>query len=384
MRLRRFALPIILVSAILLLGGVTAAFVAAKSQPPSAAMVSPAEAAPAPAEAAPAPAEAAPAPAEAAPAPAEAAPAPAEATPASALLLKTVLEPGSKSSSGSGAKSVSGATSGESSPPVSQEEGPTEDAEGEGVGQGTVYTWKDGDKTQRVVLQARPSVRETVADAAEDGVIKKDGVIKDVIKKDGVIKDVIKKDGVIKDVIKKDGVIKDVIKKDGVIKDVIKKDGVIKDVIKKDGVIKDVIKKDGVIKDVIKKDGVIKDVIKKDGVIKDVIKKGELDSIVREQSERGDGEGQPVFRSESGGGLMTLPGGIVLALDPAWDRDAVESFFSGNGIALERASELDFLDNGFFVETEPGFPSLELANTLASQDGVILSSPNWAREVESK
>ena len=81
---------------------------------------------------------------------------------------------------------------------------------------------------------------------------------------------------------------------------------------------------------------------------------------------------------------MTLPGGIVLALDPQWDQATVEKFFSRNGIALERASELDFLDNGFFVETEPGLLSLELANSLAGQDGVILSSPNWAREVESK
>ena len=58
----------------------------------------------------------------------------------------------------------------------------------EGASQGTVYTWQDGDRAQRAVLQARPAVREAVADAAEDGVIKKDGVIKDVIKKDGVIK----------------------------------------------------------------------------------------------------------------------------------------------------------------------------------------------------
>ena len=153
----------------------------------------------------------------------------------------------------------------------------------EGASQGTVYTWQDGDRTRRAVLQTRPAVRETVADATEDGVAKKE----------------------------------------------------------------------------------------------------ELDSVVREQSE-GDSGGQPMFRSESGGELMTLPGGIVLALDPEWDRDAVESFFSRSGIALERASELDFLDNGFFVETEPGFPSLELANALAGQEGVILSSPNWAREVELK
>ena len=310
MRLKRFALPVILVSAILLLGGVTVAFVAAKSQPPTAAAVSPAEAAPASAsrlETVPEPAAKSQPPTAAVVSPAEAAPAPAEAAPSPIPLVKPAMEPALKSSSGSGAKSVSDATSGESSPPVSQAEGPTEDAEGEVAGQGTVYTWQDGDRTRRIVLQARPSVRETVADAAEDGVIKGDGVTKN----DGVTK----------------------------------------------------------------KDNVIKN----DGVIK----KEQLDSIVREQSQRGNGD-QPVFRSESGGGLMTLPGGIVLALDPQWDRDTVESFFLRNGIALERTSELDFLDNGFFVETEPGFPSLELANTLAGQDGVILSSPNWAREVESK
>ena len=33
--------------------------------------------------------------------------------------------------------------------------------------------------------------------------------------------------------------------------------------------------------------------------------------------------------------------------------------------------------NGFLVETEPGFPSLELANALAAQAGVWVSSPNW-------
>ena len=110
--------------------------------------------------------------------------------------------------------------------------------------------------------------------------------------------------------------------------------------------------------------------------------KGDVDRIVRKRSALGGS--QPVFRSESGGALMTLPGGVILALDPEWGEDAVENFFSQNGISLEHASELDFLDNGFLVETEPGFPSLELANALAGQEGVILSSPNWAREVELK
>ncbi len=157
-------------------------------------------------------------------------------------------------------------------------------SEMEGASQGTVYTWQDGDKTRRVVLQTAPpaQAQDTVA-ASEDGTVNREGT----------------------------------------------------------------------------------------------------SSSIRSQPETA-ADGQPVFRSESGGGLMTLPGGVLLALDPEWDQAAVEKFFSQNGISMDRTSELDYIDNGFFVETEPGFPSLELANTLAGQDGVILSSPNWTREMESR
>ena len=106
-------------------------------------------------------------------------------------------------------------------------------------------------------------------------------------------------------------------------------------------------------------------------------------SIVRKQGKDGI-EAEPVFRSESGGGLMTLPGGIMLALAPEWDQAAVDKFFAGNDIPADQVTPLEFLDNGFFVETEPGFQSLELANSLASQEGVVVSSPNWWREVEAK
>ena len=106
-------------------------------------------------------------------------------------------------------------------------------------------------------------------------------------------------------------------------------------------------------------------------------------SIIRKQA-KDSGEAKPVFRSESGGGLMTLPGGVMLALDPEWDQAAVDKFFAGNDIPADHVMALEFLDNGFFVETEPGFPSLELANSLAPQEGVVVSSPNWWREVEAK
>ena len=113
-----------------------------------------------------------------------------------------------------------------------------------------------------------------------------------------------------------------------------------------------------------------------------VVAKGQ-DSIVRKQSSQGSNV-QPVFKPESGEGLMTLPGGVLLALEPGWDDAQVKKFFAGNDIAEDRLTELDFLDNGFLVSTEPGFPALELANDLAHQDGVVSASPNWSREREPR
>ena len=96
-------------------------------------------------------------------------------------------------------------------------------------------------------------------------------------------------------------------------------------------------------------------------------------------SAAGGAGGHPVFLSESGT-LMTLPGGVILILDEDWGIDLVAAFLARNGIPPDRVSGLDYLANGFFVETEPGFASLDLANALAGQPGVELSSPNWWRD----
>ena len=114
-----------------------------------------------------------------------------------------------------------------------------------------------------------------------------------------------------------------------------------------------------------------------------VLVKGAVDSIVQRDARHGTDNG-PVFKSESGGGLMTLPGGVLLALNPEWDQAEVDSFLADNGITSDQISELGFIENGFLVETESGFPSLDLANELANQDGVLISSPNWSTEVETK
>ena len=115
----------------------------------------------------------------------------------------------------------------------------------------------------------------------------------------------------------------------------------------------------------------------------DVVARGSTESIVRVKSANPE-DSLPVFRSQSGGGLMSLPGGVLLSLDSEWDQAQVESFFSENGISMDQVSELEFLPNGFLVNTAPGFPSLELANSLAAQDGVEISSPNWWNQFEAK
>ena len=115
----------------------------------------------------------------------------------------------------------------------------------------------------------------------------------------------------------------------------------------------------------------------------EVVARGSTESIVRLKSGNTQ-DSLPVFRSQSGGGLMTLPGGVLLSLDSEWDQAQVESFFSENGISMDQVSELEFLPNGFLVNTAPGFPSLELANSLADQDGVEISSPNWWNQFEAK
>ena len=111
-------------------------------------------------------------------------------------------------------------------------------------------------------------------------------------------------------------------------------------------------------------------------------------SIVRKQADPQQAdpqqEGGPVFLSESGGTLMTLPGGVLLKLDSNWDEETVEEFLAENGIDAERVSPIGFIENTFFVESEPGFASLELANSLAAKEGVEISSPNWWMDVEAK
>ena len=103
------------------------------------------------------------------------------------------------------------------------------------------------------------------------------------------------------------------------------------------------------------------------------------DSIVP-KSDKQSADAKPVFRSGSDGSLMTLPGGVLLALDSSWTQEQIDAFFMANDIDPADVSPIEYLGNTFFIETKPGLPSLEEANKLALLDGVEISSPNWWQE----
>ena len=127
-------------------------------------------------------------------------------------------------------------------------------------------------------------------------------------------------------------------------------------------------------------------VVEKDsrGLPRDVVSANDDGTnVVKSADAQSKSDTLPVFRSESGA-LMTLPGGVLLVLSSEWNQAETNAFFSNNGIKMDRVSELGYVANGFFIETEPGFPSLDLANALAVQDGVEISSPNWGRDATRK
>ena len=115
----------------------------------------------------------------------------------------------------------------------------------------------------------------------------------------------------------------------------------------------------------------------------DVLATAPSGSVFRSVNSGERSTGLPVFTSSSGD-LMTLPGGVLLLLDQDWPEARVKRFFADNAIRRSDVSELGWIDNGYFIETAPGFPSLTLANALAGQEGVEISSPNWWQQVELK
>lgn len=95
------------------------------------------------------------------------------------------------------------------------------------------------------------------------------------------------------------------------------------------------------------------------------------------------GQALPVFRSESSGEMMTLPGGVLVLFESEYGAAEINSFFTEHGISKGLVTPT-LLDNSFEIGTAPGFDSLELANRLAGQPGVVFAIPDWTFEAVTK
>ena len=91
-------------------------------------------------------------------------------------------------------------------------------------------------------------------------------------------------------------------------------------------------------------------------------------------------KGRPVFRTRSGE-LLLLPGGVIVQLRPGLDPAAA---LAPHGVNIDRVRPIEHLADRYLIRTEPGLESLELANALFGQEGILSSRPNWAREIASK
>ena len=113
---------------------------------------------------------------------------------------------------------------------------------------------------------------------------------------------------------------------------------------------------------------------------------GQGDAIVARSavtSTQANGQALPVFRSESSGNLMTLPGGVLVVFDSDLDDAQISKFLTEQGISKNRVIPM-LLHNAFEIVTEPGFPALELANRLATSAELLVASPNWAFDAVTK
>jgi len=104
--------------------------------------------------------------------------------------------------------------------------------------------------------------------------------------------------------------------------------------------------------------------------------------VSKSLNQSSNGKYSPVFQTSYGSNLA-LPGNIIVELEPNFSEKQAEAFFGSKGLRIHKKLELDGR-NIYEVETPAGAASLNIANSLHGQTGVISSTPNWWRDVTAK
>lgn len=97
-----------------------------------------------------------------------------------------------------------------------------------------------------------------------------------------------------------------------------------------------------------------------------------------------DGKYSPVFHDTPGasGRMRSLPGNIIVYLNPLWNEATVNRWVSGRN--LEIVKKLEMGPNIFVLKTGPGLEALEIANTLYKSGEVVAAFPDWWEEAATR
>jgi len=92
------------------------------------------------------------------------------------------------------------------------------------------------------------------------------------------------------------------------------------------------------------------------------------------------GQVSPVFRETPGGegGLMALPGGVIVRLPPNWDHDRALNWARSQGVPL--GGVVAGLPGTYRIPTDPGLVALRKAKALRKDPDVRAAFPDWWRQ----
>jgi hypothetical protein len=92
----------------------------------------------------------------------------------------------------------------------------------------------------------------------------------------------------------------------------------------------------------------------------------------------------PVLHSapNASAAMKSLPGNVVVILNPAWDGAAVSAWLARNN--LQMLEKIGSGSNVYLIKSAPGLASLDLANAIYKAGEVLSASPNWWTEVHTR
>ncbi len=83
------------------------------------------------------------------------------------------------------------------------------------------------------------------------------------------------------------------------------------------------------------------------------------------------------------GELLAPVGGVILILRDSWSAHDVARFLERENLTAV-TTPLGDIPNAYSVETAPGVVAIEIANRLASREGVRVAAPNMWRQLREK